>query len=236
MDDAQQPAGRVGDAAAAERAVPARRRDLQEGHGRSQGRQAVLRAQQGLELGPLPNITTPISWPFLQRPILKKAANATYDVLNLAFVAAPPAGYTVRIYNVTYTSAANAPPQVIGVAFPMDLDISKPPPFLVHFKHIPGQVAGTSLFKYFDPMGYDWLSFEIWGWLNFTAKALPNGSTFVNMPFLSPQQASFGFCYQLRQANKQYVIVLPQISRIFDPATGRLRDYQCTRRRCSATS
>lgn len=176
--------------------------------------------------GLLPKITTPISWPFLQRPILKKSAIATYDILNLGFVAEPPASYTVKIYSITYTSAANAPPQVIGVAFPMDLDISKPPPFLVHYKHIPGQVAGTPLFKYFDPMGYDWLAYEIWSWLVFNAKALPNGSMLVDMPFLSAQQGSFGFCYQLRQANKQYVIVLPQISRVFDPATGRLRDYQ----------
>jgi hypothetical protein len=175
---------------------------------------------------PLPNITKPISWPFLKSPIFKKSSIAKWDILNLAFVASPPAGYTVRIYSVTYSSGANLPPAVVGVAFPMDLDISKPPPFLVHYKHIPGQVAASTLFKYFDPLGYDWLAWEIWGWLNFNAMLTPGGSFIVNMPFLSPQQSSFGLCYQLRQANKQYVIVLPQISRVFDPASGRLRDYQ----------
>ncbi len=175
---------------------------------------------------PLPKMLKPISWPFLKRPFFTKAAHATYDVLNLGFVAEPPAGFTVKIYNVTYTSAANAPPQVIGVAFPMDLDVEKPPPFLVHFKHIPGQAAGTTLFKYFDPMGYDWLAYEIWSWLIFNAWMQPGAGLIVDMPFLSNQQFSFGFCYQLRQANKQYVIVLPQISRVFDQANGKLRDYQ----------
>jgi hypothetical protein len=174
---------------------------------------------------PLPSITKPISWPFLKRPIFKKSSIAKWDILNLDFVAAPPAGYTVRIYSVTFTAGANVPPQFIGVAFPMDLDPSTPPPFLVHYKHIPGQGPGP-LFKYFDPLGYDWLRYEIWSWLVFNAGQLPGVGMLVDMPFLSDQQFSFGFCYQLRQANKQYVVVLPQISRVFDPATKKLRDYQ----------
>jgi hypothetical protein len=84
-------------------------------------------------------MTSPISWPLLQQPIFKKGKHATYDVLNLKFVAEPTAGFTVKIYSVTFKNAANAPPQFIGVAYPMDLDPKNPPPFLVHYKHVPGQ-------------------------------------------------------------------------------------------------
>jgi hypothetical protein len=171
----------------------------------------------------LPKITSPISWPFLNRPMLKKSSFAKWEIFDLAFVAAPPAGYKVKVYSVTFSSA-NVPPQFIGVAYPRDLDISKPPPFLVHYKHVPGQ-GSSSLFKFFNPLGYDWLRFELWSYFVYNAGRFPNGTMAVDMPFLSSQQFSFGFTYQLRQANKQYVIVLPQISRNFE-VNGRLRDYQ----------
>lgn len=172
--------------------------------------------------GKLPSITKPISWPFLQRPLFKKSATATYQVFNLAFVASPPAGYSVKIYKVTY-SKAGVPPEFLAVAFPMDLDVSEPPSFLVHFKHIPGQGV-TTLFTHFNPLGYDWLHYDIWNWFVYNDATLPNGTRVVDMPFHSPQQFSFGFPYQLRQVKKPYVVVLPQISRTFDGT--RLRDYQ----------
>ncbi len=189
----------------------------------------------------LPKVTLPISWPFLQQPILKKAKYATYDVLNLKFVAEPPASFIVKIYSVTFTWAAKAPPQFIGVAYPKDLKRDKPPPFLVHYKHVPGQAKpipgqgkrippqlkhALTLFKYFDPLGYDWLSYEIWNWFVYNAWQEPGVGLIPDMPFWSRQQFSFGFCYQLQQANKPYVIVLPQISRVSEPSTGKLRDYQ----------
>jgi hypothetical protein len=175
----------------------------------------------------LPRITSPISWPFLQQPIFTTDRSTTHDVLNLKFVAEPPAGFTVKIYSVTFTKAATAPPHFIGVAYPMDLDIEKPPPFLVHYKHIPGQDPASTLFKYFNPLGYDWLSYEIWNWFVYNAWQEPGVVGLrVNMPFLANWQSSFGFCYQLRQASKQYVLVLPQISRVFESGTGKLREYQ----------
>jgi hypothetical protein len=174
---------------------------------------------------PLPSITKPISWPFLKSPVLTKSSIAKWDILNLDFVAAPPAGYTVRVYSVTHAAGASLPPQFVGVAFPMDLDPTAPPPFLVHYKHVPGQGSGP-LFKHFDPLGYDWLRYEIWSWLVFNAGQIPGAGMLVDMPFLSDQQFSFGFCYQLRQVSKPYVIVLPHVSRVFDPATKKLRDYQ----------
>ncbi|MFG1951976.1 hypothetical protein [Micromonospora sp. NPDC048830] len=174
---------------------------------------------------PLPRLVKPISWPFLQQPIFRTPPGSSSDILNLTFVPEPPAGFTVKIYSVTYRAGVNLPPQFIAVAYPMDLDISKPPPFLVHFKHQPGQ-GKRPLFKHFDPLGYDWLAFEIWNWLVYNARRLPDASHVADMPFLAPQQFSFGLPYQLRQANKQWVLVLPHISRVFDMATGRLRDYQ----------
>lgn len=174
---------------------------------------------------PLPKITTPISWPFLKSPIFKKSAFAKWDILNLAFVDEPAAGYTVKVYSVTY-DGNERPPQFIAVAYPMDLDVSKPPPFLVHYKHIPGQSKNETRFVHFRPFGFDWLYFDIWNWWVYNAGRRADAGYDVDMPFLSAQQVSFGFPYQLRQANKQYVIVLPQISRVFDPVTQQLRDYQ----------
>jgi hypothetical protein len=175
--------------------------------------------------GPLPNMTNPISWPFTKSPIFKKSPTATYQILDLNFVASPPAGFTVKIYKVEFKAGQQLSPRFVGVAFPMDLDISKLPPFLVHYKHVPGQDPSSSLFKYFNPLGYDWLFYELWGWMNYNAKQVGTKWA-VDMPFLSLMQSSFGFCYQLRQANKQYVIVLPHISRVFDGASGKLKDFQ----------
>jgi hypothetical protein len=188
----------------------------------------------------LPKMTSPLSWPFLQQPMFTKARSATFDVLNLKTVAEPPAGYTVKIYSVKFAKAADAPPQFIAVAYPKELKRTQPPPFLVHFKHVPGQAQppppgqaispelqhALTLFKYFDPLGYDWLAFEIWNWLVYIAFQDPSLRLIVDMPFLSKLQVSYGFCYQLRNADKQYVIVLPQISRVRESSTGRLRDYQ----------
>ncbi|WP_086858197.1 hypothetical protein [Amycolatopsis lexingtonensis] len=108
----------------------------------------------------------------------------------------------------------------------MDLDTSKPPPFLVHFEHIPGQLAEEHLFTHFRPLGFDWLYYDIWSWLVYHARLVSDDNFDADMPFFSKQQGSFGFSYQLRHANKPYVIVLPQISRVFDQATKQLRDYQ----------
>jgi hypothetical protein len=176
--------------------------------------------------GPLPRIDKPIAWPFLKSPIFRRSAFAKWDVLNLAFVPQPVAGYTVKVYSVTYDAGRELPPQFVAVAYPMDLDISKPPPFLVHYKHIPGQGKKETRFVHFRPLGWDWLYYDIWNWWVYNAGQSP-GTTqvLVDMPFLSDQQFSFGFPYQLRQANKQYVIVLPQVSRVFDE-TKQLRDYQ----------
>jgi len=174
---------------------------------------------------PLPDITRPISWPFLKPSLFKRSAIAKWDVLDLAFVRQPVAGYTVKVYSVTY-DGNERPPRFVAVAVPMDLDVSKPPPFLVHYKHIPGQDEREHLFTHFRPLGFDWLYFDIWNWLVYNAQ-LVSGDTFAaDMPFILKQQGSFGFPYQLRHANKPYVIVLPQISRVFDQATKQLRDYQ----------
>jgi hypothetical protein len=175
---------------------------------------------------PLPNITTPIAWPFLKLPLFKRSAIAKWDVFNLAFVPRPVAGYTIKIYKVSYKAGPELPPQFVAVAFPMDLDISKPPPFLVHYKHIPGQAENETRFVHFRPFGWDWLYFDIWNWWVYNARLQSGADYSVDMPFVSAQQFSFGFPYQLRQANKQYVVVLPQVSRVFDQATGQLRDYQ----------
>jgi hypothetical protein len=177
---------------------------------------------------PLPKIDKPIAWPFLKSPIFRRSAFAKWDVLNLAFVPQPVAGYTVKIYSVTYGTKADLPPRFVAVAYPMDLDISKPPPFLVHYKHIPGQdPVHETKFVHFRPLGWDWLYYDIWNWWVYNAAQPRPGTSqvLVDMPFLSPQQFSFGFPYQLRQANKQYVIVLPQISRVFGPDK-QLLDYQ----------
>lgn len=175
---------------------------------------------------PLPNISKPIAWPFLKSPIFRRSAFAKWDVLNLAFVPQPVAGYTVKIYKVTYGTRGDVPPQFVAVAFPMDLDISKPPPFLVHYKHVPGQAKEhETRFVHFRPFGWDWLYFDIWNWFVYNAPPPGTSPGLLDMPFQSSQQFSFGFPYQLRQANKQYVIVLPQISREFG-ADKQLRDYQ----------
>ncbi|WP_370971989.1 hypothetical protein [Amycolatopsis sp. cg9] len=174
---------------------------------------------------PLPKIAKPIPWPFLKSPIFKRSAFAKWDVLNLDFVEEPPAGYTVKVYSVTY-DGDELPPQFVAVAYPMDLDVGKPPPFLVHYKHIPGQSRNETRFVHFRPFGFDWLYYDIWNWWVYNAGPRPGGGFDVDMPFLSDQQVSFGFPYQLRHADKQYVLVLPQISRVFDQATQQLRDYQ----------
>ncbi|MEU7789875.1 hypothetical protein [Amycolatopsis sp. NPDC049159] len=174
---------------------------------------------------PLPDVTKPISWPFLKPSLFKRSAFAKWDVLDLEFVRQPPAGYTVKVYSVTY-DGDERPPRFVAVAVPMDLDTSKPPPFLVHYKHIPGQDEKAHLFTHFRPLGFDWLYYDIWSWWVYNARPGAGGSVKVDMPFLSPQQGSFGFPYQLRHANKPYVVVLPQISRVFDQATRQLRDYQ----------
>ncbi len=174
---------------------------------------------------PLPNIQMPIAWPFVQATLLTKDASGN-DILGLDFVAAPPAGYNVKIFGATYGDAHQAPPHFIAVAYPMDLDISEPPPFLVHFKHYPGQDPTSSLFVYFEPMGFDWLFYEIWSWLTYNARETATNHYIVDMPFLSVMQSSFGLCYQLRQAKKPYVIVLPQVSRVFEGNGNRLENYQ----------
>lgn len=46
---------------------------------------------------PLPNITQPISWPFIKSPIFKKSGIATFEILNLSFVAAP-SHYSIMEY------------------------------------------------------------------------------------------------------------------------------------------
>ncbi|MFE3442666.1 hypothetical protein ACFXNW_06530 [Nocardia sp. NPDC059180] len=179
---------------------------------------------------PLPDIRRPISWPFLKPPTFRKSSKGQ-DILNLSFVNKPPAGYRVKIFRVRYGTGAILPPAVIAVAYPLDIDIGAPPKFLVHFKHIPGQAKqgeeGFNLFRFFDPEGYDWLSNEIWNWLVFNVfpDAVRPGDWKVDMPFLAPQPRSFGFAYQLRQS-RQYVLVLPQIIREFDPATKQLKKYQ----------
>jgi hypothetical protein len=159
--------------------------------------------------------------------MFKKSAFTKDQIFNLDFAAAPPAGYTVKIYSVAFQAGKSVPPQFIGVAFPMDIDISKAPPFLVHYKHVPGQSTTSTLFKHFAPLGFDWLYYELWTWWVLNARQTGGNNFAVDMPFLSLQQFSFGFPYQLRQAKKPYVIVLPHISRIFDPASnGKLQDYQ----------
>lgn len=182
-----------------------------------------LARNSGWDPLPLPNIQTPIAWPFTQASLFAKDAR-NGDILGLDFVAAPPAGYSVKIFGVTYAGGRQAPPHYIVVAFPQDLDISEPPAFLVHFKHIPGQDPQSSLFKYFNPMGFDWLFWEMWSWLTYNARKTATNNYIVDMPFLSGVQSSFGLCYQLRQAKKPYVIVLPQVSRVFDG--NKLKDYQ----------
>jgi hypothetical protein len=186
---------------------------------------------------PLPNIVRPIAWPFPQPSLLTKDRSGS-DILALDFVPSPPAGYTVKIFAVTYAGGRQVPPHFVAVAYPQDLDISQPPPFLVHFKHVPGQARpprpgepetrAHTLFKYFDPFGFDWLFYEIWSWLNFDVKQTGvdrYGPLYlVDMPFIIAEQSSFGLCYQLRQAKKPYVIVLPQVSRIF--YANKLLDYQ----------
>lgn len=172
---------------------------------------------------PLPHIEKPISWPFIQPSLLTKAKGK--DILALDFVSAPSADYVVKIFAVTYAGGRQDPPYFVAVAVPTNLDKSQPPPFLVHFKHIPGQdPKHSNLFTYFNPFGFDWLFFEIWSWLNYNAMQTVSKDFVVDMPFLTPVQASFGLCYQLQQAKKPYVIVLPQVSRVFNG--NRLRDYQ----------
>lgn len=189
------------------------------------GNKPLFARNQDWDPRPLPKILKPISWPFLQRPLFKKSTIFKGDIFNLTFVAEPPAGYSVKVYSIKFKAGANLPPQFVAVAVPMDLDISEPPAFLVHYKHVPGQGKGSTWFKHFDPLGWDWLFFEIWGYLNFNAQRNSDGSHTVEMPFVSGQQFSFGFPYQLRQAKKPYVIVLPHISRVFD-SNGKLQDYQ----------
>ena len=182
----------------------------------------VLTARNSWDTIALPNFRSLPNWHFIQNDIIKKSNNKQEFDTNA--IANPNANFNVKVYSLSYQNGSKLPPEFNGVIIPKWLDKSKPISFLIYFEHQPGQSKNTPFYHHFNPLGYDWMFFQIYSYVNYVVKN--NGITsIVDMPILSSAISSFGLAYQLEQAQKQYVIILPHINREFS-SNGKLRDYQ----------
>lgn len=185
-----------------------------------------LTARNSWDTIALPSFSNLPKWQFIQNDIIKKVNNK--QEFDISGVTNPNANINVKVYSLSYQNGSNLPPEFIGVLIPKWLDKTKPISFLVYFEHQPGQDPSTPFFKHFNPLGYDWMFFQIYSYVNYVIKKNVDkkivGDFNVDMPILTSPMSSFGLAYQLEQAQKQYVIILPHINREF--SGNKLKDYQ----------
>ena len=137
----------------------------------------------------------PPGWIFVQPGILGSAG----DRLAMAFTAPAPAGHTIRVFRTEIDHSVDVWPMSILVAVPAGFEPSRPFSMLVYLQNTPQQDP-SDFYRYFKPpFGWDWMVLQHWRWLNYS-----------NIPLVQNWNA-FGLAYQLAQARKDFILVIPQM-------------------------